>query len=116
MATELSTKTDTVLPVFHNPNIDEKEFDKLVGLRKFLPYVQLYGSNSKLAKRRVIPGGNFGLTIGKDRIIDLGEKFDFIPVAIRPKAMDFSGKTVISVFDMNSPEYKRIAEQSEVKD
>ena len=53
----------------------------------YLPYIQLYGGNSKLCKQGKIPIGHFGVVRNKE-VQPLGQSFDCIPLAYRPRAMD----------------------------
>jgi hypothetical protein len=56
----------------------------------FLPYLQLYGSNSEEAKRGLIPIANYGTVEGKEaKLTDCGKTILVVPCAWRSKAMWF---------------------------
>ncbi len=73
---------------------------------EYLPYIQLMGSMSSLVKKGQFPIGHFACFKGKDPI-DLGDKFDGVVLGLRPKAMEF-GEDLISVYNPENPEFKRI--------
>lgn len=99
--------------------VDQKYGDDVFGevstSGKWLPRVQLFGRTSNEVAEEKIKAGNHGLVTGKT-LVDLGGEFDCLPVAFRPKAMDLSGDNIITVYDHQSAEFKRIAVQSEVKE
>ena len=73
---------------------------------EYLPYIQLMGSMAGLVKQGKFPIGHFACFKGKDPV-DLGDKFDGVVLGLRPKAMEF-GDDVISVYNPENPEFKRI--------
>jgi len=78
----------------------------------YLPYVGLYGSNSKEVKKGEFPMGHFGLKQGKT-LVDLGPEVPMLFLAWRAKAMDF--KNVLSFFDTSSAEFKDVQERADQK-
>lgn len=90
-------------------------FDDLAKGADFLGRLQLFGKGKYVDKGLVKPG-HYGIPVSADECIDLGATVDILTLARRPKAIDMSDKPVISVYDENSDEFKRIRAQSEVKD
>lgn len=72
---------------------------------KFLPYITLGGSSSKLVKEGKLGVGHFALMKGQS-FIPLSEKFDCICYGWRPRAMDYSAG--LSIFNTANPEFDRI--------
>lgn len=89
-------------------------FDEIAKGSDFLGRLQLFGKGKYVDKGLVRPGC-FGIPVSADEAIDLGPTVDILPLARRPKAIDMSDKPVISVYDETSDEFKRIAQQSEIK-
>lgn len=81
----------------------------------FLPYLQMCGSSSKLAKEGKIPIGHYALVLSKERFLDLGKEVEVLILDGRAKAMEL-GDSVITNYDKNSDEFKRIAITSEGDD
>lgn len=77
----------------------------------FLPYLQLYGSNSEEAKRGLIPIANYGTVEGKEaKLTDVGKVILIVPCAWRAKAMWFKspdGK-VKAFHNQKSPQFEKI--------
>lgn len=94
---------------------DPKVFEEVSKASSFLPRVQLYGGNSGIVKKGKFPLNHYGLAKSKDDVADLGEEFDAWVITWRPKAMDVSGQEIISVFDHNDDEFKRIVKMSDVQ-
>lgn len=78
----------------------------------YLCRLQLQGSNSKLVKLKKIPCGHYAYITTKENFIDLGEAIDVFAITWRPRALDMSGATPISVYDPKSALFKDIAERS----
>jgi len=72
----------------------------------YIPYIQLVGASSNLAKAGNFQIGHFGLFRGKEPI-DLGDSFTTVVLSWRPRAMEF-GEDVISIFNPENPEFIRI--------
>src|SRR6218665_2074028 len=82
----------------------------------FLPRIKLcQGQATEVLKKKIAHGGNFALIKTKDDIEDLGDEVLMIPLAGRAKALEI-GDMIIANFEPNSPEFKRIIEESKVKD
>jgi hypothetical protein len=56
----------------------------------FLPRVQFLSGNSDKVKKKEFPMDHFAFILGKNKYEDLGEEFDCLVVAMRPKALDTS--------------------------
>jgi hypothetical protein len=83
----------------------------------FLPRLQLYGGNSTAAKEGKIGIGCFGIVRAKDTIEDLGKTVDVIIVDGRAKALRVEkDNTIITKFDPNDVEFKKIMAESNIKD
>ena len=80
----------------------------------FIGRLQLFGKG-KAVETNLIRAGHYGIPVSAEEIIDLGPSIDILPLAKRPKAIDMSDRPVISVYDENDPEFKRIRAQSDVK-
>jgi len=92
------------------------DFNDLAKGSNFLGRLTLFGGSSKACKKNLIPIGHFGIPVSADEVIDLGDSVDILPLARRPKAIDMSDKPVISVYDANDPEFKRIRALAGTKD
>lgn len=79
----------------------------------FLPRLQLMNSGSDPVKLGKINQGHYGLVRSKDTVEDLTREAPVLAFAWRPKALDMSGDTVISVFNPKSAEFLRIQNKSE---
>ncbi len=79
-----------------------------------LPYFRMYGSNSKEAKGKKIPGGNYGLALGKSDPTDLTPNVDVIVCATRLRAVDTKGGK--SFYSRKSDGYQDVKKRSVVKD
>jgi hypothetical protein len=94
------------------------EFDKMAA-GSFLPYLQLAGSSSNLVKKGRETGvkqGEFVVCKGKDTLVaNLGERFNCLPFAWRPKAIMFAGADTKSYYDPNSEAFREIERQSKAK-
>lgn len=86
------------------------------GFGNFLPYLQLCGSSTELAKRGDISVGNYALISGsgdKKEHADLGKNVICIPVAWRPKAMNAKATPVIVSFTPTSPLFQQLRKTAE---
>lgn len=78
----------------------------------FLARLQLYSKGSAINKN-LIQSGHWGIPEGDDDITDLGVAIDILPLSRRPKAIDLSDTdAVVCNYDMDSDEFKRIADAS----
>lgn len=82
----------------------------------YLPRIKLcQGQSKEVGRKKVKSPGNFALIKTKEDIEDLGDEVEIVICAGRPKAMS-TGDTIISIFEDDSPEFKRIQADSKVKD
>lgn len=81
----------------------------------FLPRLQLMTSNSDQCKKTDgFPVNHYALVRGKN-LQDLGIEVDVLVVEWRPKALEM-GDSIITEFDPNSDEFKRIQDKTDEKD
>ena len=81
----------------------------------YLPRLQLMTSNSNECKKTDgFPVNHYALVQGKN-LQDLGTEVDVLVVEWRPKAIEM-GDSVITDFDSNSDEFKRIQAKADEKD
>lgn len=84
--------------------------------KSYLSRMQLYTKGKAINKGQVLPG-HYGIPEDEDTIIDLGKSVDLLVIAWRPKALDISDRDeIITSYDAESDEFKRIQKQSSVKD
>jgi hypothetical protein len=100
---------------------DNKELDALSSSSKFLPRLQFMISMSEKCKSGEFPINHFAF-IKDQNYEDIGEEVDVIPICWRPKAIDFSGEEIITVYDrkadennQSTGEFKRIEEKAPEK-
>ena len=77
----------------------------------FIPRLQLISKGKYVNTNKISPG-HWGVPqVGGEEVADLGTSIDVIPLAARPKAMDVSDTdAIITVYDTQNPEFKRIIE------
>jgi len=92
----------------------EEDMEKIASNTEFAR-IQLYGSNSQDVKDGRMTMGHFGCVVGKE-IQDMGPTFDCIPIAWHPKAMLIVGDEVHAYYDIDSPEFQKIQEDSDNPD
>ena len=97
-------------------NIGDDDFDDMITSSTFLPRIQLFGANSEAVKEEKIGQGRFGLVRSKDDIEDLSKVIACLPLAWRLKAMQIADGEVVSIYDHNKDEFKRIQSESEEQD
>ncbi len=91
-------------------------YDSIAQSSSFLQRLQLY-TKGKPIDRKLIGPGRYGIPESADEITDLGESIDVIVLARRPKAVDMSDSDcIITSFDPDSVEFKRIATKSAEKE
>lgn len=92
-------------------NLDEEALKKLTE-KSFLPYIKLIGTSSEEGKNakadNYIEPGSWAVFDGKDQATTLGEQFEALTLATRPKACMKTDTGVRSFFDEKSDEYKQI--------
>jgi len=93
---------------------DDSVFKETTKSGDYLPRLQLMTSASDKCKSGEFPINHYAL-IRDQNYDDVGEAVDLLVVTWRPKALEI-GDEVISVFDPESPEFKRIQEKSGEKD
>jgi len=76
--------------------------------------LQLMGSNSELVKEGKFPVGHFSVVDGQEHN-DIGDTFDCVIIAWRPKAMRVGDEVVVN-YDADSEEFKKIVSESDVQD
>lgn len=92
------------------------DYDALSQGNDFLSRIQLFTKGKAIDKGLIAPG-HYGVPVSDDEVLDLGKEIDVLPLARRPKAMDFSDKeAIITNFDPESAEFKRIADAANGKD
>jgi hypothetical protein len=95
---------------------DDDVFGSLTIQGGFLPRLALYSSRSKVCERGLFKANHWGVVSGKDKLDDLGENFNAVPLAYRPMALDLREKKAVAYFDPNSPKFKECTEESTKKD
>jgi len=94
----------------------DQDFAAIAKSSNFLPRLQLY-TKGKAVNRKLVGPGNYGVPLSEDEVTDLGDEIDILPLARRPKAIDMSDiENIISVYDVNDPEFQRISKTAEQKD
>lgn len=109
MSNELATP-DAIANLVANSEsqfANEQALATVTKVGDYLPFVQLYGSNSKEVKRGAFPMGHFGLRRSKSAIDDLGDQVVMFVLGWRPKAMQFEPEP-ISYFNPESDAFKNI--------
>ncbi len=91
---------------------DDAIYDDITRSTMCLPRLMLY-TKGKPIDRKLIGPGRYGIPESADEITDLGESIDVLVLARRPKAVDMSDSdAIITTFDPDSAEFKRIAAKS----
>lgn len=80
----------------------------------YLPRVMLMGSQSGLVTEQKMRAGDYAIING-EKFSDLTNTVECIPLSWRPKAMRI-GDQIMSVYDTNNPEFKKIQDESSVQD
>lgn len=117
MSNELTTNNGALVPVSGfavNKYADDAAFGEIASASTFLPRIMLMQSGSDHVKEGKAQMGHHYMIEGKDKLIDLTRDTQILPLAWRPKAMDLSDKeAIVTVYNPNDPEFKRIMEKSE---
>lgn len=84
----------------------------------FLPRLQVCGSSTDVVKEAKVTMGAYGLVYDKTRCVDLSKEIDILVLAFRPKALRIpkDGTNPLSYFNRLSPEFKRVQDESKIKD
>jgi hypothetical protein len=94
----------------------DDQFAELAKGGDYIGRMQLY-TKSKANMKGLIPSGHYGIPESDEEIIDLDTSVDVLPLARRPKAIDMSDMEALVIsYDMESPEFKRIAAKSAESD
>lgn len=97
------------------PMMTDDVLGEIAVSKKYLPRIQLYGSNSKEVKKELIPMGRYGLTKGQI-LTDLGKEVKALVVAGQPWAMRIGQEGIEVNNDHTSAWFKETAELSLVND
>jgi hypothetical protein len=95
---------------------EDKEIDALTRTSEFLPQVRVYGSESSIVKEQKFPMGHLGLYVSADNIIDLGEQFDCLAIAFRPRATIIAGDQPVSYYEIESKEFQEVKDRAMAKE
>ncbi len=94
------------------PSVDlttDEELKELTTGTDFLQRIQLVTKGKFVDTQKIAPGRYGVPQPGGDDILDLTEKIDILPLAVRAKALDMSDRdAIVAVYDMNLPEFDRI--------
>lgn len=89
----------------------------------FLPRLQFLSGSSLKVKKKEFPADHFAFILGKNKYEDLGEEFDVLVLAMRPKALDTSDPDgIVTCYDPKlegkkfTGVFADIADRSGVKD
>lgn len=93
---------------------DDEAFKVATQSGDWLPRLQLMTANSKECKGGDFPINHYAL-VRDQNFQDLGKSVDVLIVEWRPKAMEID-EQVYAVYDPDHDDFKRIQEQSNVKD
>lgn len=111
MSTDLAQLSSGGLETRH-----DDAFNDLTIQGGFLPRLGLYSGKSKIVELGKFPANHWGVTVGKDKLNDVGEVVNAVPLAYRPMALDLRGKKAVAFFDPATPTFKEVKDQSLVKD
>jgi hypothetical protein len=96
--------------------VNDGVYEELAKGADFLQRLQLFTKGKAIDKGLIRPG-HYGVAETGDEITDLGDTIDLLFLARRPKALDMSDReAIITSFDPESTEFKRIAAQSMEKE
>ncbi len=109
--------SDQLANLFALQKFDDDDFDEVATASRVLPRLQLFSFNSNEVKEDRIKAGNYGIVTMKGQpVIDLTPVVDVLLICWRPKALDMSSDTIISIFDVTNPMFKEISLKSEDQD
>jgi hypothetical protein len=102
------------------PSTDLATDEQLQELSKGVDYlqrVQLVTKGKYVDTGKITPG-HYGVPQpGGEEIEDLGPEIDFLPLSVRPKALDMSDReAIVAVYDMDNPAFQDIKKRSAVSD
>lgn len=110
------TALSTILAQTQVSTLDDKQFGELAKSGDYLVRIQLFAANSLLVKQGKFPMAHWGYVADKDNPIDLGGQFDCVVLALRGCAARLTSDPVITVYDVNDPEYAKIRDESDIQD
>lgn len=89
-------------------------FDKSTSAGTYLGRLQLMTSNSNLCKSGKFPINHYAY-VSDQNFEDVGKQVDVLVIDWRPKALEMD-EEILTVFDLEHDEFKRIQAKSEIKD
>lgn len=92
----------------------EEELAVVSSASSFIPRLQLFTGKSKACTSKKIPAEHFGISQGQ-KILDLGERVDVLPLVYRPKALD-TNDPIMQNYTPSSEEFQRIMAKAGEKD
>lgn len=95
---------------------DADIFDEFVTSGDYLPRIQLMTGNSGLVQEGKASVGEYVYITSKDDFVCLGKEIDILVCSMRLKAMQTGDDSVVSVYDVEDPNFAKIRAQSNVKD
>jgi len=99
------------------PVISVEEVNAEIKGGDWLPRLQIIAPSSPLALEDKVKAGNFAIVRTKDDGDDVTNEVDCIILDARWKALDISDtEEIVNIFDKDSAEFKRIRDNSEIKD
>lgn len=99
---------------FQIANVSDAQLSKLTE-RAFLPYVKLIGTGSAEAESGVYKPGTWIFCKGKDNITDLTNSTEILLLCSRPRACRKTQTGILSYYDMDAAEYKKVEADSQIK-
>jgi hypothetical protein len=102
----MSNELATAASLTNLPCTDLDELDEYKFVSKWLPRLQLFGSNKEVKKGLIGPG-HWGIP-GKESVEDLGMEIDALVIGYRFKALDTNGDDNIVCYDRSDPVYQEI--------
>src|SRR5438046_3164144 len=93
-------------------------FDEIAKGGNFLKRMQFFSPKTQQVAEGKIAMNHFGLVVQKDKLKDLGDSVDVIPLAWRACAirLDKANNNVLSYFDHASEDFQKVVAESEVQD
>src|SRR5262245_5693505 len=113
VATDQPNPSGSLVPVTESKYGSMEVFSEMATASQWLPWLALFGGNSKAVKQGLVPIAHYALALGGDSYIDLGSEVDVLPLSWRPKATSFEGETPVSFFNPKSEEFLAVQKKSE---
>jgi hypothetical protein len=90
----------------------DDQFAELAKGGDYIGRMQLFTKGKAINKELIRPG-HYGIPESDEEVYDLGVTVNILPLARRPKAIDMTDlEALVIVYDMETPEFKRIAAKS----